>query len=250
MAEIVRILLKAHDVVHVHELKGWKGTKDIELYARAKAEGYHVVITNDTKQLSRPLEVAAIARSGLHRIEYRQNNKHGGLVGLGTAIATVCAALPHAVSELGAADGQRHWSAVRMSSRLVLRDPLIQTAHQQLGGPIVLVWDNLNTHRAASSRSRPRPRRRARRRAPPRSFHLGPGLLHPAGDRRLVALHCPAGRHLAAPAVPLEQRGYTLHGVALVEPAPDEVLIRDRVQVWSGQPCVPALGAAAAALRA
>lgn len=23
---------------------------------------------------------------------------------------------------------------------------LIQTAHQQLGGPIVLVWDNLNTH--------------------------------------------------------------------------------------------------------
>lgn len=94
MAEIVRILLKAHDVIHVHELKDWTGTKDIELYARAKAEGFNVVITNDTKQLSRPLEVAAIATSGLHRIEYRQNNKHGGLVGLGTAIATVCAALP------------------------------------------------------------------------------------------------------------------------------------------------------------
>ncbi|MGW0530544.1 transposase, partial [Streptomyces sp. NPDC003032] len=26
---------------------------------------------------------------------------------------------------------------------------LIQTAHQQLGGPIVLVWDNLNTHLTA-----------------------------------------------------------------------------------------------------
>ena len=92
MAEIVRILLKAHEVVHVHDLKGWTGTKDIELYAKAKADGFEVVITNDTKQLSRPLEVAAIAQSGLHRIEYRQNNKHGGLVGLGTAIATVCAA--------------------------------------------------------------------------------------------------------------------------------------------------------------
>lgn len=107
MADIVRILLKAPDVVHVHDLKGWTGTKDIKLYARAQAEGFDVVITNDTKQLSRPLEVAATAQPGLHRIEYRQNNKHGGLVGLGTAIATVCAALPHALSELETADGQR-----------------------------------------------------------------------------------------------------------------------------------------------
>jgi hypothetical protein len=57
MTEIVRILLKAHDVVHVHDLKGWTGAKDIELYARAQAEDFDVVITNDTKQLSRPLEV-------------------------------------------------------------------------------------------------------------------------------------------------------------------------------------------------
>ena len=78
MAEIMCILLKAHEVVHVHDLKGWTGTKDIELYAKAKADGFEVVITNDTKQLSRPLEVAAIAQSGLHRIEYGQNNKHGG----------------------------------------------------------------------------------------------------------------------------------------------------------------------------
>lgn len=77
------------------------------MYAKARAVGFEVVITNDTKQLSRPLEVAAIAHSGLHGIEYRQNNKHGGLVGLGTAIATICAALPHALSELETADGQR-----------------------------------------------------------------------------------------------------------------------------------------------
>ncbi|WP_373559104.1 transposase [Streptomyces sp. SA15] len=28
----------------------------------------------------------------------------------------------------------------------------MQTAHQQLGGPIVLVWDNLNTHLTADMR--------------------------------------------------------------------------------------------------
>ncbi|MDR6976521.1 hypothetical protein J2X68_003212 [Streptomyces sp. 3330] len=129
MAEIVRILLKAHEVVHVHELKGWTGTKDIELYVKAKADGFEVVITNDTKQLSRPLEVAAIAQSGLHRIECRQNNKHGGLVGLGTAIATVCAALPHALSELEAADGQRLVSLTSIDptrqKRLQITDPAV-----------------------------------------------------------------------------------------------------------------------------
>lgn len=129
MAEIVRILLKAHEVVHVHELKGWTGMKDIELYAKAKADGFEVVITNDTKQLSRPLEVAAIAQSGLHRIEYRQNNKHGGLVGLGTAIATVCAALPHALSELEAAAGQRLVALTSIDptrqNRLQITDPAV-----------------------------------------------------------------------------------------------------------------------------
>ncbi|WP_425588627.1 transposase [Streptomyces phyllanthi] len=29
---------------------------------------------------------------------------------------------------------------------------LIQTAHQQLGGPIVLIWDNLNVHLTAGMR--------------------------------------------------------------------------------------------------
>ncbi|WP_455578050.1 transposase [Actinomadura luteofluorescens] len=29
---------------------------------------------------------------------------------------------------------------------------LLDAAHQQLGGPIVLVWDNLNTHRSARMR--------------------------------------------------------------------------------------------------
>ncbi|MEU3205480.1 DUF5615 family PIN-like protein [Streptomyces cyaneofuscatus] len=107
MADIVRMLLKAHDVLHVHDLAGRAGTKDIELFEKARAEGFDAVLTNDTKQMSRNLEVAAIAASGPHRIEYRQNNKHGGFVGLGAAIATVCAGLPHALAELSVADSQR-----------------------------------------------------------------------------------------------------------------------------------------------
>ncbi|MFD3732582.1 DUF5615 family PIN-like protein [Streptomyces sp. NPDC058632] len=127
MTEIVRILLTAHEVIHVHDLNGWAGTKDIELYDKARADGFRAIITNDTKQLSRPMEVAAIASSGLHRIEYRQNNKHGGLVGLGSAIATVCAALPHALSEPEAADGQRLVSLTSIDptrqKRLQITDP-------------------------------------------------------------------------------------------------------------------------------
>src|SRR3954452_1100606 len=127
MAEIMRILLKGHEVAHVHDLKDWAGTKDVELYAMAQAEGFNAIITNDIKQLSRPPEVAAIASSGLHRIEYRQNNKHGGLVGLGTAIATVCAGLPHALTELAGADGQRLISLNAVDparqSRLRITDP-------------------------------------------------------------------------------------------------------------------------------
>ncbi|QYX78416.1 DUF5615 family PIN-like protein [Streptomyces akebiae] len=130
MVEIVRILLTAHDVVHVHELDGWAGTKDIELYAKARSEGFQAIITNDAKQLNRPMEVEAIARSGLHRIQYRQNNKHGGLVGLGTAIATVCAALPHALAELEEADGQRLVSLTAVDpsrrSRLQVTDPAVE----------------------------------------------------------------------------------------------------------------------------
>lgn len=128
MARIVRLLLKHETIDHVAELAGWAGTRDTDLYARAAAEGFHAILTNDTKQLSRPLEVAAIAVSGLRRIEYRQNHKHGGLVGLGAAIATVCAGLPHALAELDQANGQRLISlnAVDPSqqSRLRIVDPV------------------------------------------------------------------------------------------------------------------------------
>ncbi|MEU3569042.1 DUF5615 family PIN-like protein [Kitasatospora sp. NPDC036755] len=106
LVHMARLLVKRHELRHVAEIDGWAGTKDVELYARAASAGFHAVITNDTKQMARPLEVAAIAASGLHRIEYRHNHKHGGLVGLGVAVATVCAGLPHALGELERASGQ------------------------------------------------------------------------------------------------------------------------------------------------
>lgn len=64
-----------------------------------------MVVTNDAKQMNRKPEVEAIAKSGLHRIQYphRQN----GLAGLGVAMATVCAALPSVLQELSAAEGRR-----------------------------------------------------------------------------------------------------------------------------------------------
>lgn len=123
-------ILVAHEVVHVHDLDGWAGTKDVELYGKARAEGFEAIITNDGKQLSRPLEVRAIADSGLHRIEYRTNHKHGGLVALGTAIATVCAALPHALDDLAGADGQRLVFLTSIdpsrNSRLRITDPVAE----------------------------------------------------------------------------------------------------------------------------
>jgi hypothetical protein len=71
----------------------------------AVAEGFHVILTNDARQMQRPREVEAIATSGLHRIEYP--HKHPGLIGIGLAIATVAAGLPTALALLAEADGQR-----------------------------------------------------------------------------------------------------------------------------------------------
>ena len=90
---------------HVIDIPGWNGTKDLQLYPKAKEAGFQVVVTNDAKQMDRRLEVEAIAQSGLHRVQYphRQN----GLAGLGLALAALCAALPSVLQELAEGDGQR-----------------------------------------------------------------------------------------------------------------------------------------------
>jgi PIN like domain len=99
------LLRRSHDVQHVIDLPGWSGTKDLHLYGKAKDAGYEVVVTNDAKQMNRKLEVEAIAKSGLHRVQYP--HKQDGLTGLGLAMAAVCTALPSVLQELAATDGQR-----------------------------------------------------------------------------------------------------------------------------------------------
>jgi PIN like domain len=99
------LLRRSHDVQHVIDMPGWSGTKDLHLYGKAKDAGFEVVVTNDAKQMNRKLEVEAIAKSGLHRVQYP--HKQDGLAGLGLAMATVCAALPSVLQELATADGQR-----------------------------------------------------------------------------------------------------------------------------------------------
>jgi hypothetical protein len=83
------LLRRSHDVQHVIDMPGWSGTKDLRLYGKARDAGFQVV-TNDARQMNRKPEVEAIAKSGLHRIQYPR--KQDGLAGLGLAMATVCAA--------------------------------------------------------------------------------------------------------------------------------------------------------------
>ncbi|MFF5208650.1 DUF5615 family PIN-like protein [Streptosporangium sp. NPDC000396] len=103
--QAIAAFVLGHEIVHLLDLDRWSGTRDEHLYPRAAAEGFHVILTNDARQMQRPREVEAIAASGLHRIEYP--HKHPGLVGIGLAIATVAAGLPAAMVLLAEADGQR-----------------------------------------------------------------------------------------------------------------------------------------------
>jgi hypothetical protein len=128
LSKTLKILLQSsHDIAHVNDLDGWPGTQDEPLYDRAAEDGFNVVLTNDTSQMQRKHEVEAIARSGLHRVEYRHH--HPGLSGTGLAIATVCAGLPGLLVELKAVDGQRLVSLrsidPRSDNRYLTRDPWI-----------------------------------------------------------------------------------------------------------------------------
>lgn len=109
----------------VTRLEDPAGTKDVALYQRAAEEGFHAILTNDEKQMHRRLEVEAIAKSGIHRIQYAHNAK--GLHGLGVAIGTVCAGLPLALAEIEQADSQRliqlRGIDPTVASRLKIIDP-------------------------------------------------------------------------------------------------------------------------------
>lgn len=104
VVELLRHVLRGHDVDHVQEIK-WAGKKDLVLYQDAKRAGYDVVVTNDAAQMSDPDECKAVKKTGMHRVSYRQ--RHPGLRGLATAVASLIAAMPDVVAELANADGQR-----------------------------------------------------------------------------------------------------------------------------------------------
>lgn len=123
---LTTLLRRDHEVVHVIQIEGWSGTKDQTLYDLATKAGFQLVLTNDIRQMQRSHEVEAIARSGLHRVQYRQ--RHNGLVGVGLAMAALCGSMPILLGELEAVDGQR---LVELKSldpgprqRFSLRDPV------------------------------------------------------------------------------------------------------------------------------
>nr|WP_062333424.1 DUF5615 family PIN-like protein [Herbidospora sakaeratensis] len=123
---VLTTFIQGHEIVHLLDMPGWSGTRDEMLYLRAAAEGFHVILTNDGRQMERPREVAAIAASRLHRIEYP--HKHSGLIGMGIAIATVAAALPAALALLETVDRQQLITLRAVdptaSARLRVVDPL------------------------------------------------------------------------------------------------------------------------------
>ena len=79
LCQVLRTFILNHEIIHLLDLEGWSGTRDESLYPQAAAKGFDVVLTNDGRQMQRPREVAAIATSGLHRVEYP--HKHPGPMG-------------------------------------------------------------------------------------------------------------------------------------------------------------------------
>lgn len=108
---VLRHLLNAHVVKHVHELR-WTGKQDIALFQDAMGK-FDAILTNNYHQLDNPDEARAIKRSRIHHISYEQ--KVGGLRGLALAVGALIAAVPALVEELATADGQRLVSIVAIA---------------------------------------------------------------------------------------------------------------------------------------
>lgn len=102
--EVLRHLLRGHDVVHVLDLK-WSGKEDVNLFRDAKRKKFDVILTNNHKQLTDPDETAAIKKCGLHHVRYGHTRQ--GLRGLALCIGAIVVAMPDIMDNLAAADGQR-----------------------------------------------------------------------------------------------------------------------------------------------
>jgi hypothetical protein len=101
---VLQHVLRGHQIDHVTRI-GWSGKADKRLYPDAARRMYAVLVTNDAAQMDDPDECQAVKRSGIHRVSYR--HKHKGLRGLAVAVASMVAAMPDVVEELGNAGSQR-----------------------------------------------------------------------------------------------------------------------------------------------
>ena len=122
LVEPLRHLLPHHHVDHITQVN-WAAKKDHSVLADAKRTRYQVFITKDRSQLNDPKECAAIKKSGLHHVRYRE--RHPGLQGLALALGAVIAAMPAVMDELENADGQMLVQIVSLepARRYVLIDP-------------------------------------------------------------------------------------------------------------------------------
>jgi hypothetical protein len=96
LIKLVRHILRGHEVDHIAEI-GWMGKSDVNVYKDARARGYDLVVTNDSRQLNDPNECDAIKKSGKHVVLYDTDD---GLQDLALASGAICAAIRPAVEDL------------------------------------------------------------------------------------------------------------------------------------------------------
>ncbi|MDI5962842.1 DUF5615 family PIN-like protein [Streptantibioticus silvisoli] len=120
---MLRTLLPGHEVQSVRDIK-WTGRDDAAVLAAATDKGFDAFLTRDNRQLDDAAEHAAIRRSGMHHIRYRQDGR--GRAGLGLAMGAVIAAMTRVADELARAGGQR---------LIHIKGPTPDTAHYDTVDP-------------------------------------------------------------------------------------------------------------------
>jgi hypothetical protein len=100
--------------------------EDLFVLRDAAAQNFEVLVTNDARQLDDPAETAAIKKSGLHHVRYRQKYDLG-VTGLALALGAVVSAMPFVIADLAMANGQRlvRISSIEPGGRHVTVDPAV-----------------------------------------------------------------------------------------------------------------------------
>ncbi len=131
----LRVLEPVHTFDHVHTL-GWDGTKDPELFRRASARGFEVLVALDRNQLHDAAEWRALKRARLHHVSVRQSRATEGAAGSLRLMASVLVAMPRVLSDLEQRNGG-HVVEVRLLDNANRHVALSYKQHEQrvgLGG--------------------------------------------------------------------------------------------------------------------